>query len=389
MLVLASGLVNRRSCGARRAPGRPSVLFVFSALAALAAASCGGDGGNGPGPSPSPQPPTVSAIAPNAGSTAGNTSVRITGGNFRAGAAVVIGGVPASNVTVLDSTTLTAVTGPRSAGAADVVVSVGGLTGTLTGGFTYAMPGPANNPAPVVTRISARGSRPNAPEAFADVDEVIAIKATVTDNETPPDQLVYEWSADAGEISGAGASVTWKAPRPATTPVTSTLSLVVVERYVTPDGSVHENRANRSVAIAVHDSVREVGDMTVLFLEDFSNTPTSPETVIRNFSSKCRGRADELADVRDNRKEFVIDAWHVGEPAVTIQFDAVCGFRARPADACVAVPVRWESTAIKTGKKGVAEGIDHVTAIYDADRWYLCDSDFEAGSRTTALGFKK
>jgi len=390
MLVLARGRVHRTPCsGVRPAPGRPSIHLIFSLLAALAAASCGGDSGSGPGPSPSPQPPTISTISPSAGSTGGSTSVRITGTNFKAGATVAIGGVSASSVSVLDSATLTAVTGARGAGTVDVVVSVGGLTGTLAQGFTYATPGPANNPTPVVAKISARGSRPNAPEGFADVDETIAVKATVTDNETPPDQLVYQWSADAGEIAGTGPSVTWKAPRPATTPATNTLSLLVIERYVTPDGSVHENRANRSVAIAVHDSVREVGDMAVLFLEDFSNTPTSPETVVRNFSTKCRGRADELSDVRNNRKNYVIDSWHVGEPDVTIQFDGVCGFRSRSADACVAVPVRWNVSKVPSGEKSVSQGIDHVTAIYDADRWYLCDSDFEAGPETTAFGFKK
>ena len=129
--------------------------------------------------------------------------------------------------------------------------------------------------------------------------------------------------------------------------------------------------------------------MAVLFLEDFSNTPTSPETVVRNFSTKCKGRVDELSDVRNNRRNYVIDSWHVGEPDVTIQFDGVCGFRSRSADACVAVPVRWNVSKRPSGEKAVSQGIDHVTAIYDADRWFLCDSDFEAGAETTAFGFKK
>ena len=68
------------------------------------------------------------------------------------------------------------------------------------------------------------------------------------------------------------------------------------------------------------------------------------------------------------------------------------GQRSRPggevADACVRVPVRWEVTELATGEPNVAEGIDQVTAIYDRDRWYLCDSDFD-GRSTTTMRFKK
>ena len=40
-------------------------------------------------------------------------------------------------------------------------------------------------------------------------DEQLNVVATVTDQETPVDQLVYQWSADVGTISGQGARVTW------------------------------------------------------------------------------------------------------------------------------------------------------------------------------------
>ncbi len=87
-------------------------------------------------------PPTVTAIHPSAGSIAGGTSVIITGTGFQTGASVTIGGVPATNVSVANGTTLSAVTGAHaSPGAVDVVVTnPDGQAGTLTGGFTYALP---------------------------------------------------------------------------------------------------------------------------------------------------------------------------------------------------------------------------------------------------------
>ena len=52
------------------------------------------------------------------------------------------------------------------------------------------------------------------------------------------------------------------------------------------------------------------------------------------------------------------------------------------------VPVRWDVTEKATGRKAAAEGIDYVTAIYEGQRWWLCDSDFD-GRSTTVLRFKK
>jgi hypothetical protein len=87
-------------------------------------------------------PPTVTGITPRFGSIAGGTSVIINGTGFQAGASVTIGGVPAGNVSVSNATTLSAVTGAHaSPGAVDVVVTnPDAQAGTLTGGFTYALP---------------------------------------------------------------------------------------------------------------------------------------------------------------------------------------------------------------------------------------------------------
>ena len=64
----------------------------------------------------------------------------ITGEHFTSGATVKIGGVSATSVTVSSETTITAITPAGAAGAADVVVTVSYLSGTLAGGFTFLAP---------------------------------------------------------------------------------------------------------------------------------------------------------------------------------------------------------------------------------------------------------
>ena len=86
--------------------------------------------------------PTVTSVAPAAGTSLGGTSVTITGTGFvsnQAGAnSVTFDGNPATVVVAVDDTTITCVTPAGAAGAAvDVVVNNANGTGTLIGGFTY------------------------------------------------------------------------------------------------------------------------------------------------------------------------------------------------------------------------------------------------------------
>jgi Glycosyl hydrolases family 16/IPT/TIG domain len=82
--------------------------------------------------------PKVSAISPNAGTASGGAAVTITGTGFQSGVAVTIGGVAATSVTVVSSTSITAKTPAHAAGAADVAVkNTDNQTGGLSGGYTY------------------------------------------------------------------------------------------------------------------------------------------------------------------------------------------------------------------------------------------------------------
>jgi hypothetical protein len=94
--------------------------------------------------------PTVTLISPNSGLTAGGTAVTITGTGFLSGATVSLGGTPATGVTVVSATSITATTPAHAVGAVNVAVTnTDTQTGTLTNGYTYR----AANPAPTVTSI--------------------------------------------------------------------------------------------------------------------------------------------------------------------------------------------------------------------------------------------
>jgi len=86
-----------------------------------------------------PPPPTVSAISPNYGELTGSTSVTITGTNFTGASGATIGGAAITSFSVVNPTTITGVSPIGTAGLKDVVVTNGGLTGTLTNGYRYML----------------------------------------------------------------------------------------------------------------------------------------------------------------------------------------------------------------------------------------------------------
>ena len=80
---------------------------------------------------------SITSVSPNNGIYSGGTAITITG-TFLSGATIVkIGGVPATNVVAVDSTTVTAVTPAGSVGAASVEVTGTKGTATATNAFLY------------------------------------------------------------------------------------------------------------------------------------------------------------------------------------------------------------------------------------------------------------
>ena len=95
--------------------------------------------------------PHITGTNPTTGLLAGGTTVTFTGANFPPGATVSFGGLPATNVRVVDSATITATTPPHAAGAADVQISTGGIVFNLPGAYTYS----ASAQAPALSSATA------------------------------------------------------------------------------------------------------------------------------------------------------------------------------------------------------------------------------------------
>lgn len=96
--------------------------------------------------------PTVSGVSPSSGTTAGGTSITVSGTNFVSTPSISIGGNLVTGVGFTNSTTLTGTTPAHAEGGYDVVVTnPDGQTGTKVAGFSYNAPGA---PAPTVTNVS-------------------------------------------------------------------------------------------------------------------------------------------------------------------------------------------------------------------------------------------
>lgn len=86
------------------------------------------------------QNPTVTAVSPSSGSIAGGTQVTISGTNFGIGATVKFGSVFATNIVVVNPTTITATVPAHVAGTVNVDVTNTDISsGSLPSGYTYGV----------------------------------------------------------------------------------------------------------------------------------------------------------------------------------------------------------------------------------------------------------
>lgn len=103
-----------------------------------------------------PDPPTVSAIDPATGTTAGGTNVTITGEQFVGATSVTIGGTEVTSFIVVNDNTITAVTAAHAAGASSVEVVNPYGSSFANSLYTYATPDP--NFASVIALVKAEGT---------------------------------------------------------------------------------------------------------------------------------------------------------------------------------------------------------------------------------------
>ena len=105
--------------------------YVVLGLVAIGlVAACGGSGGGG-------NPPSITAVVASTGYSTGGTTVLVQGGNFEDPVVVEFDGIPATSVSVVDSTTVRCNTPAHAPGAVDVRVSNDNGENTLAGGYTY------------------------------------------------------------------------------------------------------------------------------------------------------------------------------------------------------------------------------------------------------------
>ncbi|MEL4072714.1 autotransporter domain-containing protein [Ochrobactrum sp. GPK 3] len=86
--------------------------------------------------------PTMSAVSPGNGPSAGGSAVEITGTNFIGVTAVTFGGVAATSFTVKSDTLITATTPPHAAGSVNVAITTPAGQTTLPDAFAYAQSAP-------------------------------------------------------------------------------------------------------------------------------------------------------------------------------------------------------------------------------------------------------
>jgi photosystem II stability/assembly factor-like uncharacterized protein len=126
--------------------------------------------------------PRVLAVSPTSVSTRGDTEITITGDHFMPGAVVYIAGMPASDVRVLNATTIKAIAPPLGANSLGLdlaVINPDGQSNTLVQALAYLLP-------PIIGRVSIVGKDLIVTGANFDTGAVILLngekqKTTFTD----------------------------------------------------------------------------------------------------------------------------------------------------------------------------------------------------------------
>jgi hypothetical protein len=155
--------------------------------------------------------PTVTAIAPASGSTLGGAPIIITGTNLQpptGATTVTIGGTAATDIWVIDATTVQAVAPPGTAGAADVVVTTPRGTGTGSALYTYLTPPFLQQGSKLVGTLAV-GSSEQGQSVALSADGNTAIVGGDNDNAEIGAAWVYTrngavWSQQGSKLVGTG-----------------------------------------------------------------------------------------------------------------------------------------------------------------------------------------
>ncbi len=239
--------------------------------------------------------PAVTSLSPTSGSTAGGTSVGITGTNFTSATAVTFGGVAAASFTVNSATSITATSPPLPAGTIDVqvttpsgpsalgssdhftytaaslptVTSLGTTTGTTAGGTSVSITGTnftgatgvacGRVPAAGVTLKSSTAITATSPSAYAGTWDITVSTYAGTSAVNSGDQFAYTLATTPAVTSlGTSAGTTAGGTSVAITGTNLTAATGVSFGNV-PAASFTVNSSTSITAIAPAQAARELG----------------------------------------------------------------------------------------------------------------------------------
>lgn len=236
-------------------------------------------------------------------------------------------------------------------------------------GPTPPPPPPVINTPPNVTAVTANA------EVIEAATE-LSVTASVTDAETPVDQLTYTWTATpaGGEFIGTGRAVRWKAPAGATSPGSFVLNVTVSEQYTSQGILITNTATGSSSPIRYNDSPAEINGIAVQFYADFGNYQISADQCVRNFSDSCSGKREERSQIADNRRRTdlrIVGSTLLGAPSIAIN--------SRRTSATFTQRCRFEDVDLRNGQRWRVEGDCFLSAVYENWRWWLCTSNFNNG----------
>ena len=144
-------------------------------------------------------PPTIASVSPSAGPVAGGTSITVSGTNLLGASEVLVGGVPATGLTVVDAWTIACVTPAGSAGARDIRVTVPGGSVTQPGGFSYHAP-------PTIASVSPSSGPEGGGTSVTIVGSNLAATSAVTFGGVPATGLSVAGDTTITATTPAGAA---------------------------------------------------------------------------------------------------------------------------------------------------------------------------------------
>ena len=268
------------------------------------------------------------------------------------------------------------------------IVALAALAATLSSCSDSPTTPPAtvNNTPPIIDSLAVASER-------VEADRLVQVTAVVRDAESPLGAMAYTWSASpqvgafgaTTSFAGSQALNTWMPPKGQKTPDVYTVMLTVTESYSSA-GQAKQNTATRSITTHYNDSPAENNELGHDFIvTKFGNYNVSPEEAVSNFSDSCAGKAEELADIENNRENFMIIAASFPSPVVTLNsalteglVEGRCQFEDIP------------KSGPNAGKREFVSGTCRLETIYEAAnfRWRLCKSNFNGPFTTTPASLR-